>query len=533
MNLQVLERVKLRTKLAGGFGVVLVLLALVLGMYQVASMITARGYREVVNVDLAIKDQAHLVRAQMLRCRIDERAFLRDLDDGYLDKFIESVATLVKSTEKLVVLAGAAGDAELVALGERVKKACFDYESFFYDMAGADNDAASKKAEADMLGVVGTIQPAVDSIVERTDALVSEKMAGIAEYAGFLQRIALILGIAGILIGVAQAVFLSASILRQLGIDPVDLKEMTERIAQGELGVRFERNPRPGSVYAATRNMVGNLRRVLGNASEVADNVAVGSAEMTGAAETVSAGANQQAAGVETVSSHVEVMVESIGRNSENALQTEKISRQASEDAEESGRAVSATVSAMRDIASRISIVEEIARQTNLLALNAAIEAARAGEQGKGFAVVAAEVRKLAERSGKAAGEISTLSVNSVDVAEKAGKMLEKMVPDIQRTSELVQEISAASSEQADGAAQINIGIRELDEIIQQNASASEELAATAEKFSGQAGLLQQSISYFSFGSDADREAEPHPARSGAVLSSGEGSAPGDDFERF
>ncbi len=533
MNLQELERVKLRTKLIGGFGIVLVLLALVLGMYQAASMITGRGYREVVAVDLAIKDQAHLVRAQMLRCRIDERAFLRDRDDRYLDKFIESVATLVKSTEKLVTLAGAAGDAQVVILGEQVKKACFDYESFFYDMAGADTDAAGKKAEADMLGVVGVIQPAVDSIVERTDALVSEKMAEIGEYAGFLQRIAFILGIAAILIGMAQAVLLTASILRQLGIDPMALKEMTQRIARGELGVQFERSPRPGSVYATMHDMVDNLRRVIGNASEVAANVSTGSVEMTGAAETVSAGANQQAAGIETVSSHVAVMVDSIGRNSENALQTEKMSRQASEDAEESGRAVSATVTAMRDIASRISIVEEIARQTNLLALNAAIEAARAGEQGKGFAVVAAEVRQLAERSGKAAAEISTLSVNSVAVAEKAGKMLEKMVPDILRTSELVQEISAASGEQADGAAQINIGIRELDDTMQQNVSASEELAAMAERFSDQAGLLQQSISYFSFGRDEDRETGPHPDRGESVLSTAKGNASGDEFERF
>jgi methyl-accepting chemotaxis protein len=503
MKFHMMEGVRLRTKLAGGFGAVLVLLGLVLGMYQWASMITAGGYRGVVETDLAIKDQANLVRARMLRCRINEKAFLRDLDEEYLDKFIESVAGLVKSTETLVDLAGKAGDEELVDLGERVKKACFDYESFFYDVAGADNEEASKKAEADMLGVVDTIQPAVDRIVERTDSLVSAKMAGIADRAGTLQRFALILGIAAIVIGMAQAVLITVSILRQLGVEPLELKTMTGRIAGGDLGGRFDGKLRAGSVHAAMAAMVANLREVIGNASEVAANVATGSQEMAGAAETVSAGANQQAAGVETVSANVEVMVGSIGKNSENARLTEEMSRQASGDAEEGGRAVSATVEAMREIAEKISIVEEIARQTNLLALNAAIEAARAGEQGKGFAVVASEVRKLAERSGKAAAEISELSANSMGVAEKAGKMLGKMVPDILRTADLVQEIAAASSEQADGANLINQGIQDLDSIVQQNASASEELSATADKLSSQAGLLQESISYFKLGDDA------------------------------
>jgi len=166
-------------------------------------------------------------------------------------------------------------------------------------------------------------------------------------------------------------------------------------------------------------------------------------------------------------------------------------------DARDGGKAVEATVHAMKEIADKISIIEEIARQTNLLALNAAIEAARAGEHGKGFAVVASEVRKLAERSQKAAAEISELSSSSVEVAEKAGELLNKMVPDIQRTAELVQEISAASREQDTGADQINKAIQQLDQVIQQNASASEEMASTAEELASQAELLQTSISFF------------------------------------
>jgi methyl-accepting chemotaxis protein len=181
-------------------------------------------------------------------------------------------------------------------------------------------------------------------------------------------------------------------------------------------------------------------------------------------------------------------------------MQTEKIALKAADDAREGGKAVNETVSAMKDIASKISIIEEIARQTNLLALNAAIEAARAGEHGKGFAVVAAEVRKLAERSQDAAGDINQLSTTSVEVAEKAGEMLTQIVPDIQKTADLVQEISAASNEMNSGAEQINRAIQQLDQIIQQNAGSAEELASTSEELSGQAEQLKDSVEFFKVG---------------------------------
>jgi methyl-accepting chemotaxis protein len=201
----------------------------------------------------------------------------------------------------------------------------------------------------------------------------------------------------------------------------------------------------------------------------------------------------------------MEEMASSIRQNTDNAMQTEKISIKSSVDAKEGGKAVIETVAAMKEIATKISIIEEIARQTNLLALNAAIEAARAGEHGKGFAVVASEVRKLAERSQLAAGEISSLSTRSVTIAEQAGEMLTKMVPDIQKTAELVQEITASSKEQDTGAEQINKAIQQLDQVIQQNASASEEMASTSEELSSQAEQLQSSISFFDIGNQARR----------------------------
>jgi methyl-accepting chemotaxis protein len=193
----------------------------------------------------------------------------------------------------------------------------------------------------------------------------------------------------------------------------------------------------------------------------------------------------------------MEEMASSIRQNTDNAMQTEKISIQSSVNAKESGKAVIETVAAMKEIATKISIIEEIARQTNLLALNAAIEAARAGEHGKGFAVVASEVRKLAERSQSAAGEISGLSSRSVAIAEQSGEMLTKMVPDIQKTAELVQEITASSKEQDTGAEQINKAIQQLDQVIQQNASASEEMASTSEELSSQAEQLSDAVAFF------------------------------------
>jgi methyl-accepting chemotaxis protein len=193
----------------------------------------------------------------------------------------------------------------------------------------------------------------------------------------------------------------------------------------------------------------------------------------------------------------MEEMSSNIKQNADNAMQTEKIALKAAADAKEGGDAVARTVDAMKQIASKISIIEEIARQTNLLALNAAIEAARAGEHGRGFAVVASEVRKLAERSQKAAGEITELSGSSVKVAEKAGELLSKILPDVQKTSELVQEITAASREQDSGAAQINKAIQQLDQVIQQNASGSEETSATSEELASQAAQLQSAIAFF------------------------------------
>jgi methyl-accepting chemotaxis protein len=282
------------------------------------------------------------------------------------------------------------------------------------------------------------------------------------------------------------------------------------QVAQGNLMVELKKRCDNDELMESLANMVDKLKEVVMDVQSAADNVASGGQEMSSTAQQMSQGATEQAASAEEVSSSMEEMAASIRQNTDNALQTEKIAIKSASDAREGGKAVNETVSAMKEIATKISIIEEIARQTNLLALNAAIEAARAGEHGKGFAVVASEVRKLAERSQAAAGEISKLSTTSVAIAEQAGDMLNRMLPEIQRTAELVQEISAASREQDSGAEQINKAIQQLDQVIQQNASASEEMASTTEELSGQAEQLKATISFFML-DDRQQKALPGP----------------------
>jgi methyl-accepting chemotaxis protein len=284
-------------------------------------------------------------------------------------------------------------------------------------------------------------------------------------------------------------------------IDAMDkVTKVAKEIADGNLVVEVRERSPEDELMRAIGEMIKKLIEVMEEVVGTVDNVASGSMEMSSSSEQMSQGATEQAASAEEVSSSVEQMSANIQQNADNASQTQKIAVKAAQDASESGKAVSESVVAMKDIASKISIIEEIARQTNLLALNAAIEAARAGEHGKGFAVVAAEVRKLAERSQVAAGEITKLAASSVGVAEKAGDMLTKILPDIQKTAELVQEISAASNEQSKGVDQINRAIQQLDKVIQQNASAAEQMSSTSNTLNSQAEELQGTVSFFRIG---------------------------------
>ena len=295
--------------------------------------------------------------------------------------------------------------------------------------------------------------------------------------------------------------FLAISLVTtRLVIRPVKTSIVTfEKIAAGDLAQKIEttRTDEIGHMLQEIQRMVDKLTEILIHVQDVAEHVASGSQSMRLSVVRMSEGAMQQAGATEETSASMEQMAANIRQNTENTIQTERIANKAATDALESGRIVTETVAAMQNIAKKIALIEDISHQTRMLSLNATIEAARAQEYGRGFAVVAAEVRALAEKSRRAATEINHLITTSTSIAEKAGAMLSTLVPDIQKTAQLIQEVSAASREQNTGIEQITRSIQQLDQVTQQNSSISAELSATAEELTRQANLLQSTVTFF------------------------------------
>nr|WP_018125270.1 methyl-accepting chemotaxis protein [Desulfovibrio oxyclinae] len=421
-----------------------------------------------------------------LEARKNEKEYIISGERKYLDDNLAAVDGLLAMAEDL---RKQASDDEARAMVDEVYTSLSNYKEDF--AAFVELTAEQGRIEQSMVTLAREAQKiCLEARAEQKTLMLEDmKNANIMMFSG--TALAFVFGI-------LAAVVLTRSITQPIrkGV------QFAGAMAEGDFTSHLDIDQKDeiGVLAGALNRMVNKLRNVVGDVRAATDNVASGSEELSAASQTLSQGATEQASSIEQVSSSMEQMGSNIKQNADNAQQTESIANEAAKNAQESGEAVGKTVEAMRNIAEKISIIEDIARQTNLLALNAAIEAARAGEHGKGFAVVAAEVRKLAERSGEAAGEIGELSTESVDVAERAGRMLEELVPNIRKTAELVQDIASASAEQSTGAQQINDAIQQLDTVIQQNASGSEEMASTSEELAGQGQMLQQTMSFFRVG---------------------------------
>ena len=498
-----LKNMKIGMRLAMGFGIVLLIVLAISGAGYWGIKSVGSKTMGLLHGDVLISETATSMVGDINELRRYEKDLYLNIGDkekeeGYLKKWEATNEHLKKDVAELEKTVYLQSDKDSL---KEIKNEGMAYENGFKKVYGLIGSGQVKTPQAGN-AAIGEYKDAIRKMEESAGAVdeaamkrMDEAEAAMSTFIGGVVTILLTLVLVAVIISIVVSLFITRSITNPIN----EALGVSNKLANGDLtiDIAIKSTDETGQLLTAMKNMVEKLKQVVADVKGSSDNVASGSQQLSAGAEQMSQGTTEQAASAEEASSSVEEMNATIKQNADNASQTEKIALKSSSDAQESGKAVSETVSAMKEIASKISIIEEIARQTNLLALNAAIEAARAGEHGKGFAVVASEVRKLAERSQTAAGEISRLSTTSVEVAEKAGAMLAKLVPDIQKTAELVQEISAASKEQTTGADQINSAIQQLNQVIQQNAGAAEEMSSTAEELSSQAEQLQSAIAFF------------------------------------
>ncbi len=531
-------RATIKMKLAATFAVVIVLLLTVLtiGITRMSTLNSA--ITDVIAGPAKRQEIAQRINGIESQALADQQSLILNTDAGLMQRYNQRVLKGVAEMEKLIADGNARASERGRPAWQQVRQSWNQTKPVFDRVRQLgytnQNDAAMKLSNEVQAPLIDKVQSDLDALVDLQSDMMRQTDTETSELYEQSRNVMVSAGVVSLLLAIAGAFYISLVVSRGLkrvsvAIEAVSIgdldqdvvvtsndeikdlvdtvnrmtanlrisAQLADTIAGGDLTVDHQPLSDKDKLGHALVSMVERLRGVVGDATQAAQNVASGSQQLSSSSEQVSQGATEQAAAAEEASASMEQMAANIKQNADNATQTEKIARQSSQDAEVSGQAVQKAVVAMRTIAEKIGIVQEIARQTDLLALNAAVEAARAGEHGRGFAVVAAEVRKLAERSQSAAAEISGMSSDTVTAATQAGEMLVKLVPDIRRTAELVAEISAACREQDIGAVQINEAIQQLDKVTQQNASASEQISSTSEELASQAEELQESIAYF------------------------------------
>ena len=506
-------KLKIGGKLGVAFGVIVCLTVVVgvIGVLQIRTIVAADTYLfEKMTSPLAdlitIAEDFQRVRLQMRNVSTAPNSATLVAAQQEIDRLNEEIDAATASFDKSVVTDKGRElvDAYKAQLGSYRETA----NKVIDLVKRGDRESALGLMNGDGANEAAALQSAVDGIV-KTKIDLSKATADGNEATGSR---AVILMLVFTLIAVLLAVILAVFLSRSISVPINRIVVFTKAMAKGDLTLvvhedMLRRTDEMGELSRAFKDMQGSLSDIATGILSASGQVSAGSVQISTTAQEMSQGATEQAASTEEVSSSMEEIAATVKQNTDNAEATESIAMKTSKDAEEGGKAMEESVRAMAVIAEKIGIIEEIARQTNLLALNAAIEAARAGEAGKGFAVVASEVRKLAERSQNASGEITQLSKDTVETVRRAGEIIQVIVPDIKKTASLVQEIAAASREQGSGIEQVNKAMMQLDSVVQQNASASEELASMAEELSGQSEQLAAAIEFFKVDSSAPKEA--------------------------